>query len=93
MKTDIAIFFDCGKNTGMLFYDIDMEELQLALDNHYSNFFYTLKDSDGNDVIVNLSKIEFIRVTQRKDNSKKPKPAESDESERYARLLRSIKKS
>ena len=72
-------------------YDIDIEELQLALDNHYSNFFYTLKDSDGNDVIVNLSKIEFIRVTQRK--GKKPKPTEIDESERYARLLRSIKKS
>jgi len=93
MKTDIAIFFDCGKNTGMIFYDINLEDLEHALINYYSDNFYTLKDSDGNDIIINLSKVEFIRVTQRKGNAKKPASIPSDESERCERLLRTIKKS
>lgn len=62
MKRDISVFFDCGKNTGMIFSNVDIDDLEYAINIFYSEPFYSLKDDNGDRVIINLSKVEFIRV-------------------------------
>lgn len=65
VKCDIAIFFASTENTGMVFPNVDLEDLQYAIQNYYSEPFYTLSDGKGYDTIINLAQVEYIRVKRK----------------------------
>ncbi len=72
-KYDIAIFFEGGPNNGMIIYKANYEDLTYALSTYYSDNFYIFNKfncdfKDDEEVIINLSQVQFIRV--RKENKK-----------------------
>lgn len=73
-RYDIAIFLEGGPNNGMVFYKVDYEDLTHALSTYYNDHFYKFNKSncdmkEDEEVIINLSYIQFIR--KREDGTNK----------------------
>lgn len=72
-KVDIAIFFEGGPNNGMVIYDVDYEDMTYSLSTYYSDNFFKFNQfnsdlKEDEELIVNLSQIQFIRI---KDKGKR----------------------
>lgn len=61
-RGDVTIFFDGFENNGLVFYNVDIEDLDSSLDNYYSNNWYTLEDDNGCFHRINLSQVQSIRI-------------------------------
>jgi hypothetical protein len=62
---DVTIFF-VGDNNGLVFHNVDIEDLDSSLDLSYSNNWYTLEDDNGCFLRINLSQVQFIRISKKK---------------------------
>lgn len=66
---DVSIFLEGTENTGMVFYGVDLVNFWNALDSNPNSVdyepFLCLRDEDGNDVCINISKIDFVRIKKK----------------------------
>jgi|HubBroStandDraft_5_1064220.scaffolds.fasta_scaffold113822_6 hypothetical protein len=71
---DVAITFEY-EEPAYHFKDVDYDDLTYALSTYYGHNFYTLNEfncvmNKGEEVIINLSQIKYIRVkNRRKDDT------------------------